>query len=112
MFVDISLKCVVSQRPLVGTLVRLRRPLSVMFPYSRRVMIVLRRSLYGVFSDGRVLGLFIPLSPAVLTGFPQGANISSEAVFGQIVFLSAVFVVFHSRYQITLIPLPTSIRQS
>ena len=27
-----------------------------MFPYSRRVMIVLIRSLYGVVSDGRVLG--------------------------------------------------------
>ena len=34
-------------------------------------MIVLRRSLYGVVSDGRVLGLFVPLPPAVLTGFPQ-----------------------------------------
>ena len=43
MIVDISLDCVVSQRPLWGTLVRLPRPLSLMFPYSRRVMIVLRR---------------------------------------------------------------------
>ena len=59
-------------------------------------MIVLRRSLYGVVSDGRVLGLFVPLPP-VLTGFPQGANISLEAGFGRIVFLSALFVVFHSR---------------
>ena len=48
---------------------------SLMVPYSRRVMIVLRRSLYGVVSDGRVLGLFVPLPPAVLTGFPQGASI-------------------------------------
>ena len=31
--------------------------ISLMFPYSRRVMIGLRRSLYGVVSDGRVLGL-------------------------------------------------------
>ena len=38
------------------------------------------RSLYGVVSDGRVLGLFVPLPPAVLTGFPQGANISLEGV--------------------------------
>ena len=106
MFVAISLDCVVSQRPLWGTLVRLLRPLSLMFPTSRIVMIVLRWSLYGVVSDGRVLGLFVPLPPAVLTGFPQGANISSEAGFGQIVFLSAVFVVFHSRYQSTLIPVP------
>ena len=37
---------------------------------SRRVMIVLRRSPYGVVSDGRVLGLFVPLPSAVLTGFP------------------------------------------
>ena len=99
MFVDISLDCVVSQRPLCGTLVRLPRPLSHMFPYSRSVMIVLRWSLYGVVSDGRVLGLFVRLPPPVLTGFPQEANISLEAGFGPIVFLSAVFVVFHSRYQ-------------
>ena len=66
----------------------------LMFPYSRRVMIVLRRSLYGVVSDGRVLGLFVPLPTAVFTGFPQGANISLEPVFGRIVFLSAVLVVF------------------
>ena len=109
MIVDISLDCVGSQRPLWGTYVRLLRPLSLMFPYSRRVMIVLRWSLYGV-SDGRVLGLFVPLPPAVLTGFPQGANISLELGFGLIVFLSAVSVVFHSRYQSTLIILPPSIR--
>ena len=71
-----------------------------------------RRSLYGVVSDGRVLGLFVPLPPAVFTGFPQGANMSLEAGFGRIVFLSAVFEVFHSRYQSTLIPVPPSIRQS
>ena len=94
MIVDISLDCVGSQRPLWGSLVRLLRPLSLMFPYSRRVMIVLRRSLYGVVSDGRVLGLSVPLPPAVLTGFPQGANISLEAGFGQIVFLSAVSLCF------------------
>ena len=69
----------------------------------RRVMIVLRRSLYGVVSDGPVLGLFFPLPPAVLTGFPQGANISLEAAVGQIMFLSAVFIVFHSRQDSTLI---------
>ena len=77
------------------------RPLSLMFPYSRRVMIVLRRSLYGVVPDGRVLGLFVPLPPAILTGFPQGASILLEAGFGRIVFVSAVFLVFHSRYQRT-----------
>ena len=80
--------------------------------HSRRVMIVLRRSLYGVVSDGRVLGLFVPLTPLVLIGFTQGANISLEAGFGRIVFLSAVFVVFHSRYQSPLIPVPPFIRLS
>ena len=110
MFVDISLDCVVSQRPLCRTLVRIPRPLSLMFPYSRGVMRVPRRSLYGFVSDGLVLGLFVPLTPAVLTGFPQEANISLEVTVGRIVFLSAVFVVFHSRYQSTLIPVPPSIR--
>ena len=65
MIVDISLDCVLSQRPLWGTLVRLPRPLSLMFPYSRRVMIVLRQSRYGVVSDGRVLVLFVLLPPEV-----------------------------------------------
>ena len=110
MIVDISLDCVGTQRPLWGTLVRLPRPLSLIFPYSRRVLIVLRRSLYGVVSDGSFLGLFVPLPPAVWTGFPQGANISLEASFGRIVFLSAVLVVFHSRNQSTLISVPPSIR--
>ena len=110
MIVDISLDFVGSQGPLWSTLVRLPRPLSLMFHYSRKVMIVLRRSLYFVVSDGRVLGLFVPLLPAILTRFPQGAKISLEAGFGRIVFLSAVFVVFHSRYPSTLIPVPPSIR--
>ena len=82
MIVVISLDCVGSQRPLWGTLVRLPRPLSLMFPHSRRVMILLRRSLYGVVFDVRVLGLFVPLPPAALTGFPQEANISLEAAVG------------------------------
>ena len=73
-------------------------------------MIVLRRSLFGVISDGRLLGLFVPLRPAVLTGFSQEANISLEAGVGRIVFLIAVLVVFHTRNQSTLIPFPPSIR--
>ena len=84
MIVDISLQCVGSQRPQWATLVSLPRPLSLIFPYSRRVMIVLRRSLYSVVSDGRDLGLFVPLLPAVLTGFPQGASISLEAGLGRL----------------------------
>ena len=112
MFVDISLDCVVSQSPLCGSIVRLPRTLSLMCPNSRMMMIVLRQSLYGIVSDGRVLGLFVPLPPAVLTGFPQGANISLKAGFGRIVFLSAVFVLFRSRYRSPLIPVPPSIRPS
>ena len=112
MIVDISLHCVGSQRPLWGTLVRLPRLLFLMFPYSRKVMIGLRWSLYSVVSDRRVLGVFVPLQPAVLTGFPQGSSTSLEAGIGQIFFLSAGFVVFHSRYQSTLIPVPPSIRPS
>ena len=61
MFVDISLNCVVFQRPLFGTLFRLPRPLSLMDPYSRRLMIVLRLALHGVVSDGLAFGLFVPL---------------------------------------------------
>ena len=59
---------------------------------------MLRRSPYGVVSDGRFMGLFVPLPPVVLKGFPQGTSISLVACFGRIVILiSAVFVVFHSR---------------
>ena len=94
------------------TLGHSRQASTTTFPHvslSRRVMIVLRRSLYGVVSDGRVLGLFVPLSPAVLRISP-GSKHSLEAGFGRIVFLSAVFVEFHSREQTTLIPVPPSIR--
>ena len=86
MIVDISLDCVGSQRLLWGTLIRLLRPLSLMFPYSRRVMIVLRRSLYDVVSHGRVLGLFVPLPLAVLTGFPQGQTFRWKRVLAELRF--------------------------
>ena len=66
---------------------------------------------YVVLPDGHVYGLFIPLPRAVLIGYNQDANISLEAGFGQILFLSAVFVGFHSWYQSTLISVPPSIRQ-
>ena len=61
---------------------------------------------------GLVLGLLVPLPQAVLTGFPEVANISLEAGFGRIVFLTFVFVVFHSMFQSTSIPVPHSIRPS
>ena len=67
----------------------LRQSTATTFPHVSlftKVMIVLRRSLYGVVSDGRVLGLFVPLQLAFLTGFPQGASISLEAGFGRLSF--------------------------
>ena len=48
--------------------------------------------------DGHVFGLFVPLPAPFLIGFTQEANISLEAGFGLIMFLSAVFAIFHSRY--------------
>ena len=60
--------------------------------------------------DGHVFGLFVPLPPPFLIGFTQEANISLEAGFVLIMFLSAVFAFFHSRYQSTLNLVPTSIR--
>ena len=50
-----------------------------MFPYSRRMIIVLRRPLHSVDSDRNGLGIFVPLPPAVLMGFTHEANIALEA---------------------------------
>ena len=86
MFVDIPLDSAVSQRPLCGALVMFPQPLSLMFPYSRRVMIVLILSPYGVDSDGHDFGVFVPLPPADLIGFTQEAKISLEAAVGQLCF--------------------------
>ena len=86
MFVDISLDCVVSQRPLCGTLVRLPWTLSLIFPHSRRMMIVLRRPLPSVVSDRNGLGIFVPLPPAVLIGFTPEANIALEAGLAKFCF--------------------------
>ena len=58
---------------------------------------MLRWSLYGAVSEAHIFGLFVPLPPAVMIGFTQEANISLEAAVGRIGFLSALFVVFHSR---------------
>ena len=86
MFVDNSLDCVVSQRPLWGILVRLPWTLSLMFPYSRRMMLVLIRPLHSVVSHRNVLGIFIPLPPAVLIGFTHEANIALEAGLAKFCF--------------------------
>ena len=86
MFVDSSLDCVMSQRPLCGTLVKLPGTLSLMFPYSQRMMIVLRRPLHSVVSDRNVLGIFVPLPAAVLIGFTHEANIALEAGLAKFCF--------------------------
>ena len=86
MFVDNSLDCVVSQRPFCGTLVRLSGTLSLMFPYSRRMMLVLRRPLHTVVSDRNVLGIFVPLPTAILIGFTHEANIALEAGLAKFCF--------------------------
>ena len=62
-------------------------PLSLMFPYSQKVMIVLRPSLYSVVSDLHVLGLFVPLPPAVLLGITQEGNISWKRLLAELCFL-------------------------
>ena len=54
------------------------------FPITN-MMIVLRRSLYGVVSDRNVLGIVVPLPPAVLIGFTHEANIALEAGLGKFV---------------------------
>ena len=86
MFVDISLECVVSQRPLCGTLIRLPWTLSLMIPYSRRMIIVLRRALQIVVSDRNGLGIFVPLPPAVLMGLTHEANIELEVGLAKLCF--------------------------
>ena len=84
--VDISVDCQLSQRPLCGTLVRLPWTLSLVIPYSRRMMIVLRRPLHSVVCDRNDLGIFVPLPPAVLMGFTNEANIVLEAGLGKFCF--------------------------
>ena len=60
---------------------QLLRPLSLMFPYSRRMMTVVRRPLHSVVSDRNGLGFFVPLPPAVLMGFTHEANIAWRLVW-------------------------------
>ena len=67
-------------------LVRVPGTLSLMIPYSRRMMIVLRWPLHSVVSDRNVLGIFVPLPPAVLIGFTHEANIALEAGLAKFYF--------------------------
>ena len=85
MIVDISLDCVVSQT----TVGHSRQASATTFPHVSLFMKGYDRAkmaLYGVDSERRVLGLFVPLPPAVFTGFPQGASISLEAGFTELSF--------------------------
>ena len=69
-----------------------------------------KRSLQLFVSDKHLFGIFIPLPTGVLIGYPQEANISLVAAVSQFFFLRALCVMFHSRFQSTLIPFPPSIR--
>ena len=60
--------------------------LSLMFPYLRRMMIVLSRPLHSVVSDRNGLGIFVPLPPAILMAFTHEANIALEACLGKFCF--------------------------
>ena len=75
-----------SQTPLWGTLVRIPRPLSFMFPYSRRMMLVLIRPLHSFDSDSNILGIFVPFPTAVLIGFTHEAYIALEAGLAKFCF--------------------------
>ena len=81
MFVGPSLECVVSQRSVFGTLIRLQQPLSLLFPYSQRMMIGLRRIRYSVVSYRYIHGLFLALQKPLLIRFSQEAKILLEAGF-------------------------------
>ena len=45
-----------------------------------------KRPLHSVVSDRNVLGIFVPLSPAVLIGFTHEANIALEAGLAKFCF--------------------------
>ena len=45
-----------------------------------------------------MFGLVVTMPPPFSIGFTQEANISLEAGFGLIMFLRAVFAIFHTRY--------------
>ena len=57
-----------------------------------------------------MFGPFRSIAASSFDRISPGNKISLEAGFGRIVFLSAVFVVFHSRDQSILIPVPPFIR--
>ena len=50
---------------------------------------MLRRSLYGVVSVGRVLGLFVPLPPAVRQDFPREQTFRWKRVLADVIEVAA-----------------------
>ena len=60
--------------------------ISLVYPYSRRMMIELRRPQHSVVSDRNVLDIFVPLPPAILMGFTHEANIALEAGLAKFCF--------------------------
>ena len=52
-----------------------------------------RSQLHSVVSDRNVLGIFVPLPPAVLMGFTNEANIILEAGFAKFCFSVLVHLV-------------------
>ena len=69
-----------------GTIVRFPLLLFLMFPYSRRVMRVLRRSLYGVDSGGRVLCLSFLCRQQFWQDFPREQTFRWKRVFAEMSF--------------------------
>ena len=86
MIIDISLDCVASQGPLLG---HSRQASATTFPHvslfskgddSAKTVPV------ECLLDGHVFGLFVPLPPAVLTGFPQGTSFRWKRVLAELSF--------------------------
>ena len=85
MIVDISLDCVVSET----TMGHSRQASATTFPhvpYSRRVMIVLRRSLYGVVSDGRVWTFSFHCRQQFSQDFPMEQTFHWKRVLAELSF--------------------------
>ena len=85
-----------SQRALCGTLVRLPWTLSLMFPYSRRMMLVLMATAQCCFWQ-KCFRHFRSIATSRFDGIYRWSKHCIGGWFGQILFLSAVLIVFHSR---------------
>ena len=83
--------------------------LSLMFPSSQRVMLVRRWSLHGVVSDGHVFAFYFHYHQQFWYDLPMKQTSQFRLVWPNFVS-QCLLIVFHSRHQSTLIPVPTSIR--